>query len=126
MTQIEMNVMAVGALKCAPFGELLHMTTRKNVAGTQLHLAMCGLVGRWPEAVVLEVAVDVFAFQPSAFAARGLRNQYTGSWQARGMILNEFHVFQRDARAVSRRHAIACVDRGVGGEREDATASPCA
>src|SRR5262245_32834239 len=123
MTQIEMHVMAVGALKRAAFGQLLHMTTRKNVAGTQFHLAMGGLISRRPEAVVLKVAVAVFVFQPSTFAPRGLRNQNAGAWQARGMVLNKLHVFQRDACAIGRRHSIPGIDRGVGGEREDTTAA---
>jgi hypothetical protein len=39
------------------------------------------------------------------------------------MVLNKLHIFQRDSRSIGRRHAIAGVDRGVGGEREDAAAS---
>src|SRR5262249_8286519 len=122
MTQIEMHIMAVGALKRAAFGQLLHMTTRKNVARTQFHLAMGGLISRRSEAVVLKVAVAVFVFQPSTVGARGRGNENGGAWQARGMVLNKLHVFQRDACAIGRRHSIPGVDRGVGGEREDSTA----
>ena len=39
------------------------------------------------------------------------------------MILNELHVFQRDSGSIGRGHPIPGVDRGVGGEWEDATTS---
>jgi hypothetical protein len=39
------------------------------------------------------------------------------------MVLDKFHVLQRHAGAVSQGHAIACFDRGVGGEGKDTPAA---
>src|SRR4030095_2034793 len=101
------------------------MATGQNVTRAQLHLAVRGLIRRRPKAVVLQIAVAVPVLYPSAFTPRGFRNQDAGSRQTCGMVLNKFHIFQRDAGSIGRRPAIPGVDRGVGGEWKDAAASSC-
>ena len=71
-------------------------------------------------AVVLQETTAVFIDQDAAFAAAGLGQQRAGVRQAGRVVLHELHVFQWHAGAVGQRHAVAGLDRAVGGEREHA------
>ncbi len=71
-------------------------------------------------AVVLQVAAAVLVEQHAAFAAAGLGQQDAGVRQAGRVVLDELHVLERHAGAVGQGHAVAGLDRAVGGEREHA------
>ena len=73
---------------------------------------------RLAEIVVLEVAVTVPVDQISAFGARRLRDEDAGERKAGRVVLNELHVLERRAGAVSERHAVAVLDGGVRREGE--------
>jgi hypothetical protein len=77
-----------------------------------------------PHAVVLQEAAAVLVQQHAALAAAGLGEQRAGAGQAGRVVLHELHVLQRHAGAVGERHAVARLDRAVGGERENAPLRP--
>jgi hypothetical protein len=62
----------------------------------------------------------VLVHQDAAFAAAGLGQQAAGVGQAGRVVLDEFHVLQRRTGAVGHGHAVAGLDRAVGGEGEHA------
>ncbi len=69
-----------------------------------------------PHAVVLQVAVAVLVDQDAAFAAAALGQQDAGAGQSGRVVLHELHVLQRHAGPVGHGHAVAGLDRAVGGE----------
>ena len=72
-----------------------------------------------PEVVVLQVAVAVLVDQDAALAARALGDQDAGAGQPGRMVLDELHVLERHAGAIGHGHAVAGLDRAVGGEGEN-------
>ena len=75
------------------------------------------------EVVVLQVAVAVLVEQPAALGPGRLGDEDAGERQAGRVVLDELHVLERRAGPVGQGHAVAGVDVGVGGEREDPPAA---
>src|SRR5439155_1616419 len=104
--------------KAARAAALPARAPKTKSSGTEFHVAQDRLV-RWrAEVVVLEVTVPVLIDQIPALGAGRFRDENACERQAGGMVLHEFHVFERSARLESQRHAIARLDAGVGGEGE--------
>ena len=128
MAQIEMHHRPVRPIYRAAFLHFSDVCLRQPVARPQFHgflLRMLGVVDveRLAEVVVLQITVAVLVDQDAALAAGRLGDQDAGAGQSRRMILDELHILQRRARAISQGHAVASLDGGVGSERENAAAA---
>ena len=77
-----------------------------------------GDLQRGAQVVVLQVPIAVLVDHDPTLAARRLGNQDARTGQAGGVVLDELHVLQADPDSIGHRHAIARLDRPVGGERE--------
>ena len=128
MAHVEVCVGAVLALEDAARLLLSHEGLREPVARAELHapqlrMARVGDVERLAQVVVLEVAPSLRVEEDAALAARRLGDEDPGAGKAGGVVLDELHVLERNAGAVGHRHPVAGLDRGVGGEGEDAAAT---
>jgi uncharacterized protein YheU (UPF0270 family) len=106
----------IALLQLVPVG-LADAVARAKFHGLELRLAHRGFR---PHAVILQVAAAMLVHQDAAFAAAGLGEQAAGVGQAGRMVLDELHVLQRRAGAIGHGHAVAGLDRAVGGEGEHA------
>lgn len=86
------------------------------VTWPQFHIFVFRLAQRrfGAHAVVLQITIAIFIDQNTAFAAATFSHQDTGTWQAGRVILNEFHITQRNAVAQRHAHPVAGDDAAVG------------
>src|SRR5262249_46475651 len=119
VADVEMHHIAIRRLDGAALALLVPERLAQSVARSALHRveARPG-IGR-AEIVVLEVAVAVLVGHDAAFAARPFRDEDSGAGKPGWMILNELHVLEGNARAIGHGHAVAGLDRAVGGERKN-------
>ena len=89
---------------------------RNFVARTEFHVFVFWLAQRGfrTHAVVLQITVAVFVDQNTAFTTAAFSHQDTGAWQTCWVILNEFHITQRNAVAQRHAHTVAGYDAAVG------------
>src|SRR5262249_37328078 len=93
------------------------------VARSELHRLQSRPWIGGPKTVILQIAVAVLEGEDGTLSARTLGYQYAGAGEPGRVILDELHVLERDARAINHRHAVAGLDRAVGGEGKDAAAA---
>src|SRR3989442_15201298 len=105
-----MHVTAVGSIEPLPSVDLAHLSPRKYVARTQLHLV---------RDISLEEAFSILVQQMASFSASRFSDQNTGIWEQGGMVLDHLHIFQWNTRSVGYRHAIAGFYPPIGRETED-------
>ena len=106
-----------------PFSTSFTNACDSRSRGPSSMLRSTGFGLRLAQVVVLQVAVAVLVEQPAALAAGRLGDEDAGERQAGRVVLDELHVLERRAGAVGQRHAVAGLDGGVGGEREDPAAA---
>ena len=111
--EVEVDVLAVGALDAAAGLDLLDDRARDHVARAELGLLADAVVVLDEEALALRV------LQVAALAARGLGDQDAGAGQPVGWYWTNSMSFSGDARAIGERHAVAGLDGAVRRERED-------
>src|SRR5262245_27418937 len=100
MPEVEVDHMAVRRPDRAALLNLLHECLRQTIPRPELHRAKRRPGLRLAEVVILQVAVPIFVDQVSAFSSRGLSDQDSSKGQAGWMVMDEFHVFERRARAI--------------------------
>jgi hypothetical protein len=93
-----------------------------TIAGTEFHgLQHRTAHGRLrPHAVVLQIAIAVPVDEDTALAPARLGEQASRVRKTGRVVLDEFHVLERNPRAVCHGHAIARLDRAIGAEGEHA------
>src|ERR1700756_1235507 len=123
MAKIKMDDWSVWSLRRASLLHLFDEGLGEAIAGTQFHVVQDGLVSWRAEVVILKVTVSVLVNEVSALGASCFWDENAGERQASGMVLHEFHVFERSARLESQRHSVARLDTGVGGEGKN-TSTP--
>ena len=96
---------------------------REFVTRTEFHVFVFWFTNRGfrPETVVLQIAVTIFIGENATFAPATFGHQDAGTGQTGRVILHKFHVAQRYAMTVGKRHTVAGNDATVGVEGEDAT-----
>src|SRR6267143_2200506 len=109
-----MDVAAVWAFECPAFLDLGHLGSRQYVSWPKFHL-----VGN----VLFQEPFAIFIQQMPSLSPSCLGDQYASVRQQCRMILNHFHIFERDACPVSHGHPITCLDPSVSCELIDSTAS---
>lgn len=89
---------------------------RNFVARTQFHIFVFRFAQRSFRAhtVILQIAVAIFVDQDTTFTTAAFSHQDTGTRQAGWVILNEFHITQRNAVAQRHAHPVAGHDAAVG------------
>src|SRR6266436_2102989 len=109
-----MHVTAVGSIEPPPRVDLAHLSPRKYVPRTQLHLV---------RDISLEEAFSILVQQVAAFASCRFRDQNSGVREQRGMVLDHLHILQRYSGAIGEGHSVACLYPSVGCELENSSAS---
>src|SRR5438094_6008587 len=104
MAEIEADVLTVRPLEPPPRADLLDDRAGEDVPRAQLHL-----LGD----VLLQEPFPLVVHEVPALAAGRLRDQDPRPREARGMELEELHVFEGRARTVRERHAVTGLDRPV-------------
>lgn len=99
MTQVEVNHIAARRGDGVAFTPFVPESLGYFVTWPQFHIFVFRLAQRrfGAHAVVLQVTIAIFIDQNTAFAAATFSHQDTGTWQAGRVILNEFHITQRNA-----------------------------
>ena len=99
VTQVEINHIATRRGDGVAFTPFVPEGLRNFVAWTQFHIFVFRLAQRSfrAHAVILQITVAIFVDQNTAFTAAAFGHQDTGTWQTGWVILNEFHVTQRNA-----------------------------
>ena len=123
VSQVEVDDGSIRGVDGPSLFLLVHERLGHPVPGPELHAAQLWLRRGFAEVVVLQVAVAVFVQQPTTLRSRGLGDQDSGERQSGGVVLDEFHVFQRRARPESEGHPVSGLDVRVGGEWKHAPAS---
>ena len=126
MADIQVHHVAERAVDRVAFFVLLDERLGQPVARTELHAALLGVFGvvniqRLAEVVVAEVPLAVLVEEDAAFRPCRLGDENARARQPGRMVLHKLHVLQRYAGSIRQRHAVARLDRAVGGEREDSS-----
>ena len=115
VAQVDEHVALHALAEPAPLLDLRLDGARHEVARPELHF-----VGR----VALHEALTFVVDEDAALAARSLGKQHARGGQPGGMELHELGILHGDARAQTRRHAVAGHVRGVRGARPVDAAEP--
>ena len=99
VTQVEINHITTRRGDGVAFTPFVPEGLRNFVAWTQFHIFVFRLAQRSfrAHAVILQITVAIFVDQNTAFTTAAFGHQDTGTWQTGWVILNEFHVTQRNA-----------------------------
>src|SRR6266508_6444820 len=100
VTNIQEHGIAMRRFDCAAFLLLVPERLAQPVARTQLHRLQARPWIGWTEIVVLEIAVAVLVDQEAPFSPRSFGDQYAGAGKPGRVILDELHVFERNAGAI--------------------------